>query len=285
MDVRKIGAFISERRKNKDYTQAELAMLLSVSHQAVSKWERGESLPDIGMLPGLAKLLETSVDELLNGEQAGYEEEHSNEPPSKGAADEPFISPIPSPAEYPDSSSQPNGKSSEQKRLTWDHVTGLAPFLSRETLESMTDQIDGDLNISALNALAPFVGRAALERLADKISDTPINIGQITGIAPFLGKDLLERLLKQSEVDGIDWNALSALAPFIERATLSQLVLRVMDESPDPWKIVGLAPFLEPTALMNAVERIEPGTMSPEILPGLAPFLPQEQLNKLVLQF
>lgn len=283
MDVRKIGAFISERRKNKDYTQAELAMLLSVSHQAVSKWERGESLPDIGMLPGLAKLLETTVDELLNGEQASNEEEHVNVLSSEFSSDEPVATPEAlSTAESPASSSRLNGNSSEQKRLTWDHVVSLAPFLSQEIVESMVDRIEGDPNVSALSGLAPFVGRSALERLAGKM-DSPIHIGHLTGLAPFLGKDLLERLLMRAEEDSIGWDDLTALAPFVERHTLSQLIPQVVDEAPDPWIIVGLAPFLEPDALLHAIERIEPGAMSPEVLPGLAPFLPQEQLNKLVL--
>ena len=70
MDVRKIGALISELRRDKDYTQGELANLLNVSHQAVSKWERGESLPDIGLLPSLASLLGITIDALLSGGDA-----------------------------------------------------------------------------------------------------------------------------------------------------------------------------------------------------------------------
>ncbi|MCQ6559574.1 helix-turn-helix domain-containing protein [Paenibacillus mendelii] len=284
MDVRKIGAFISERRKNRDYTQAELAMLLSVSHQAVSKWERGESLPDIGMLPGLAKLLETTVDELLNGEMAGNDEGHADIPGSAVSSGESAAPPVPLSAESSDSSSGLNGNSAVRQQLTWDHVISLAPFLSQEILESMMDQIEGDPSVSALSALAPFAGRPALERLAGKM-DGPIPIRDITGIAPFLGKDLLERLLMHAVGDSIGWDDLSALAPFVERHTLSQLILQVSGGAPDPWTIVGLAPFLEPTALLQVIERIEPGSLSPAVLPGLAPFLPQEQLNKLVLQF
>ena len=70
MDVRKIGALISELRRDKDYTQVELANLLNISHQAVSKWERGESLPDIGLLPSLTSLLGITIDALLRGGDA-----------------------------------------------------------------------------------------------------------------------------------------------------------------------------------------------------------------------
>ena len=55
-------------RKEHDYTQSDLAMLLGVSFQAVSKWERGENLPDSMLLLELAKLYQVTVDELLRGE-------------------------------------------------------------------------------------------------------------------------------------------------------------------------------------------------------------------------
>lgn len=66
LDLRKIGAYISKLRKDQDWTQLELADQLNVSHQAVSKWERGESLPDIGTLPQVAGLFGRTVDDILN---------------------------------------------------------------------------------------------------------------------------------------------------------------------------------------------------------------------------
>ncbi|MCI8502006.1 MAG: helix-turn-helix transcriptional regulator [Oscillospiraceae bacterium] len=60
-----IGKRIALLRRKKGYTQDELAEKLSVSPQAVSKWENDLSCPDIMLLPPLAELLETTVDELL----------------------------------------------------------------------------------------------------------------------------------------------------------------------------------------------------------------------------
>ena len=62
----KVGAYIMILRKARKYTQQGLAEKLGVSHQAVSHWERGESMPDISMLPKLAALLGTTVDNLLS---------------------------------------------------------------------------------------------------------------------------------------------------------------------------------------------------------------------------
>lgn len=63
----KVGEQISAMRKAKQLTQAELGERLSVSFQAVSKWERGETLPDTAILVDLANVLETTVDSILSG--------------------------------------------------------------------------------------------------------------------------------------------------------------------------------------------------------------------------
>ncbi len=62
-----IGNYIKKLRKEKKYTQKQLAEKLNVSFQAVSKWETGETLPDTSLLLTLANELNTSVERLLNG--------------------------------------------------------------------------------------------------------------------------------------------------------------------------------------------------------------------------
>ena len=65
----KIGNKISDYRKNRGMTQDALAQLLGVTNQAVSKWESGQACPDIQLLPLLADVFETTVDELLGREK------------------------------------------------------------------------------------------------------------------------------------------------------------------------------------------------------------------------
>ena len=66
MSAMKIGKQIAFLRKQKGFTQEELANALGVTNQAVSKWENDISCPDIMLLSPLAELLGTTVDELLN---------------------------------------------------------------------------------------------------------------------------------------------------------------------------------------------------------------------------
>ncbi|MBE7058928.1 MAG: helix-turn-helix transcriptional regulator [Ruminococcaceae bacterium] len=60
-----IAENIKKFRIASGYTQSELAILLSVSHQAVSRWENGQALPDITFLPLLAKYLNVSIDVMI----------------------------------------------------------------------------------------------------------------------------------------------------------------------------------------------------------------------------
>lgn len=61
-----LGNKIRMLRRNKNLTQAELAQELSVSSQAVSKWERSIASPDISALPVIARFFGISMDELFN---------------------------------------------------------------------------------------------------------------------------------------------------------------------------------------------------------------------------
>ena len=64
-----IGKRIAALRRKKNLKQDDLAQMLEVSPQAVSKWENDQTYPDISLLPKLAKILGVSVDELLSGKQ------------------------------------------------------------------------------------------------------------------------------------------------------------------------------------------------------------------------
>ena len=69
MDNNKIGKYIASRRKEKGLTQQELGDKLFVTDKAVSKWERGLSLPDITILEKLADELDTDIYNILQVEK------------------------------------------------------------------------------------------------------------------------------------------------------------------------------------------------------------------------
>lgn len=70
MDNKKFGQFILELRKEKGWTQQELAEKLNVTDKAVSKWERGVGFPDIKMIEPLAGVFNVSILEIMRSERA-----------------------------------------------------------------------------------------------------------------------------------------------------------------------------------------------------------------------
>ncbi|MBE6139515.1 MAG: helix-turn-helix domain-containing protein [Firmicutes bacterium] len=69
MDQIKIGKFIAALRKEKGYTQEQLAEKLSVSNKSISRWENGNTMPDLSLIPKLCEILNISINEFLSGER------------------------------------------------------------------------------------------------------------------------------------------------------------------------------------------------------------------------
>ena len=69
MDMQKIGAFLSELRKEKNLTQNELGEKIGVTNKTVSRWENGNYLPPVEMLQILSEFYDVSINEILNGER------------------------------------------------------------------------------------------------------------------------------------------------------------------------------------------------------------------------
>ena len=64
------GKFISQKRKEKNLTQEQLAEKLGVSNKTISKWETGKCMPDYSVVENLCEELDITVAELMDGESA-----------------------------------------------------------------------------------------------------------------------------------------------------------------------------------------------------------------------
>lgn len=69
MDQIAIGKFIAKKRKEQNLTQEQLAERLGVSNKTISKWETGKCMPDYSIVELLCKELNTTLAELMNGEE------------------------------------------------------------------------------------------------------------------------------------------------------------------------------------------------------------------------
>lgn len=65
------GKFISQKRREKNLTQEQLAEKLGVTNKTISKWETGKCMPDYAIVKNLCEELEITLAELMDGEEAG----------------------------------------------------------------------------------------------------------------------------------------------------------------------------------------------------------------------
>lgn len=72
MNALMIGANIKKLRSERSLTQQHLADAVGVSYQAVSKWENGTTVPDVGLLPDIADFFEVTIDELFRSNMTVY---------------------------------------------------------------------------------------------------------------------------------------------------------------------------------------------------------------------
>lgn len=240
----KVAAYICDLRKRKDLTQSEVADILNVSHQAVSKWERGESLPDVGILPALAEMYGVSIDDILHAGEAVQKKNKYNEGDivkEIAAGDTQKVEEL--------------VKSNEVEVET---ILNVAPILKRSSIDKMAGAINSsNLRFEHLVALAPFAGKEVLDSLVRKISSYEVNINEIIALAPFLDGKTIEELIQKSKLDNIDIYKLMSLVPFIRNNIADELVEKCNFDGIDVDEISVLAPFLSQKKLDEILSKLE----------------------------
>lgn len=209
---------IKNARIAKNMTQMNVADALGVSYQAVSNWERGNSMPDIGKLGELSDLLEISLEELLGHTTASANIQRvisQRDSLENLKITLPELSDI-SPVLPPDITGQLAG---QLMARDVEELSMIAPFVSKEKLEQLCEGLKAR-SIEDLCTIAPFVGQETLNHLIGEELRAG-SIEELSMIAPFVSKEKLEQLgegLKARSVED-----LCAIAPFVSRAFLDAL--------------------------------------------------------------
>jgi transcriptional regulator with XRE-family HTH domain len=294
LDARIIGSRISKHRKDKDLTQVELANQLNVSHQAVSKWERGESIPDLATLIHLADKFNTTIDNLFKGNLTDSSRKpiHSfvthivdKKPEEAAKLVNSGHSDIDQLVEM-----APLLKSSELRSITvdvdsvhfdFDHLVGLSPFLDSETLDPLAKQTDfSGKSYRDVSSLAPFVSKRTLLELIEEIEEDSLRFDDVIRLAPFLNESV-EQLLQKHPVKALNWSEIEAIAPFIGKDALLRLIEDSEAGKPGLNHLLRLAPFLRED-LDRFVNDLDIDKISWETLSELAPFMKRDTLSNLV---
>lgn len=278
-----VGKKIAQLRKEKNLTQMELADILGVSYQAVSNWERGNSMPDISKLPELVQLLGCSIDSLLseNKESALVKHVIKGDEKEYIKAEKITVDTLAAAAPVLKPSQTENllhtVLEENEEKLTTKDLISIAPFIGEEFLEQWVNKIDVVANAGELVGLAPFLEEDQLDRLAKKITEAG-SLAQIIGLAPFLSEETLDDLVKKADSAG-SIREIIGLAPFLSEETLDGLVDELADTG-NIHEIVGLAPFIgEETLDRLVMQALEKGEVTE--CKGLYPFLGNETLHKL----
>lgn len=228
-DTMKVAREIREARITQNMTQMNLADAMGVSYQAVSNWERGNSMPDIGKLEELCEILDISLDRLL-GVQRQVQNVQKVIDYTSGKTEETLsLEEIRDavPLMEPEQVQKCVGNAAEEtERISLDELVGLAPFAGKGTLKKLAEKVE-EVNLDELVGLAPFVDRETLNRLAEKIDTDEICPDELCGLAPFVSKDTLENLAGNIKKEKIDLNALQGFASFLGKDKLEELLRRV----------------------------------------------------------
>ena len=189
-DTKKFGAHVSQLRKSADMTQSELAEKLNLTRQAISKYETGDSFPDVSILIQIAEIFEITLDELINSGN-----------PTKGESD--IIKKI------------ADGEMDSPVEIN--DVVNLAPLIKPSVLGALVSKLGEDgIDISHVVSLVQYLNGNDLLPLIHSVGHGALDEELLGKIIPFLDTASKEVIVKRIIEGEDDWRLLKAITPYIE---------------------------------------------------------------------
>lgn len=244
-DTKKVGTKIAALRKAKDMTQMEVADKMMVSYQAVSNWERGNTMPDISKLLELSQILGVSVEELLGSEKEAT-----------------IVNKI----------------IDQREDVKLEEVAEVAELMKPSQVEECVEKAANDeVQFETLVLLAPHLSS---KRLSEMMEKAKVKLDQILPLAPFLeSKQLAQMINRQQELNG-SFDKFVALAPFLDEKDLGTLAERVFNSEKDSQYLKVLAPFMSEESL-GKIARSMNLEQQEQYLVSLAPFMDEKILTEI----
>lgn len=214
-DTMKIARRIRQARIEQNLTQMQLADRMGISYQAVSNWERGNSMPDISKLEELCGILGLSIDELLGqGQEAqtiGRVLRDEEVSPQELAQVAPVLPP-----------EQIARQAGERKNIGFYDLISLAPFLDQRTLVELCAGVEVE-DLWCLDSLAPFIDRNTMDDLVGRYQGPVEDLSLLYSLAPFLTESGMDALAARFR-GPVDLGMLSGLAPLLSKKALGNLM-------------------------------------------------------------
>ena len=200
-NIHAFGFKLAQLRKNADMTQSDLAERLSVTRQAVSKYETGDSFPDVTILVTMAEVFGVSVDELIC---AG----------SPTAGEAAILHSL-----------------AQGKELTVgatpEDVANLAVWLKPSTVETLTVNLAKQgINVSRLMEIVTYLSDEGTQRLLEETDCAGITPEMLEHLLPFMDYDSRCRILDKILNGEMDWHLIKPLR--VDRSLVEAAVIEGM---------------------------------------------------------
>lgn len=253
-DMHRIGQTIAGLRRERNMTQMQLADEMGVSFQAVSNWERGQSMPDISKLPELAELFSTTIDALLGRYSPLIEKAAEN-------------------------------KLDELPEVRVEELTAAAPLLPPRQMDDLTDRLMELPNLPDMSEFMHLLPTSKVDTLlrqrvkagkplkecalfastgaVDEAAHTLESQGKsIQELAPFMSENCVDEIARSRAAAG---NSISELLPFLSEDSVDALA-RQLDAAGQ--SIDALRPFMSEEALDDiALTRLQQRRSISDLLP------------------
>ncbi len=182
-DTKIIGKKIAALRKAKDMTQMELADQMFVSYQAVSNWERGNTMPDISKLMELSQILGVNVEELL-----GSEKETTIVSKIIDQSDDLNLEEVAEVVELMKPSQVEEAGKGIRRGISAGDTDRIGASSEFETAGA-NDRQDQDQRSVSAYSLAPFLESSQLASMIDRQHGMTGSFDKLIALAPFLDED------------------------------------------------------------------------------------------------
>ncbi|MCL2376449.1 MAG: helix-turn-helix domain-containing protein [Defluviitaleaceae bacterium] len=244
MDIAKIGKFLRKSRRRWGLTQGDVAEFLGVSAQAVSKWERGENLPDMAFLPDISKLLEVGIDEILDAGRISDEGEAQETGTIQKLVDEDLFEKI--------LNRLRQIKNVEEMEMGLDFFVYLGARQKSDTIEAILAMKDYQL---ALDEILPYSNTAHRNAIVDHIL-AKCHYDLLEQLSTYMSNEMkaaaLTKLLNEGRYDIIEDNITT-----FNRKHRDLIVQHFETNTPDIEIIENFIPFFDKNQRQRLSENIK----------------------------
>ncbi|MBO5981915.1 MAG: helix-turn-helix domain-containing protein, partial [Clostridia bacterium] len=211
-NMKNFAQFLVGKRREKNITQGQLADMVGVSHQAVSKWERGETMPEISKLSDLSSALNVSTEDILTAMHTD-----SGVPEAKAENKDHEYYALP------------------DKTLVGD-VCALAPYLSKEALTTAITEIAIAKGSGIAKILFKYADEEILREVALLVFAADTDKGRLD-LVPYLPQEEITKLiLNRYSSGGI--GSMLPLLPFSKDFEVVDMIFKSIVSTHGNWNVL-----------------------------------------------